>query len=400
MKTQEIIAKEKQFGAFNYNPIPLVIAEGSGVWVTDVEGKRYLDFLAAYSAVNQGHNHPRIKEALLEQLERIPLTSRAFHNDQMGMFLEKLCTMTGYEKALPMNTGAEAVETAIKAARKWGYKIKGVPENKAEIIAFTGNFSGRTTTVISFSTEDQYRDGYGPFTPGFVIAEYGDYEDVANKVNENTVAIFIEPVQGEAGVIVPPEGYLKQLRELATANNVLLIADEIQSGFGRTGKFFCCEHEGVRPDVLVVGKALSGGYYPISAMLSDDDVMRVFTPGDHGSTFGGNPLASAIGIAALDVLVDENLTENSARLGEYLLEQLKTIANPLIKDIRGKGLFVGIELKPEAGGARKYCEMLMHEGVLCKETHEDTIRIAPPLTITKEELDIGITAIKKVLAVK
>jgi ornithine--oxo-acid transaminase len=398
MKTQEIIAKEKQYGANNYNPIPLVIATGSGAWVTDVEGKRYLDFLAAYSAVNQGHNHPRIREALEKQLDRIALTSRAFHNDLMGLFLEKLCTLTGFEKALPMNTGAEAVETAIKAARKWGYKFKGVPENKAEIIAFSGNFSGRTTTIISFSTEDQYKDGFGPFTPGFVIAEYGNYEDVAKKVNENTVAILIEPVQGEAGVVVPPEGYLKQLRKLSTDNNVLLIADEIQSGFGRTGKFFCYEHDDIRPDVLVVGKALSGGYYPISAVLSDDSVMRVFGPGDHGSTYGGNPLASAIGIAALDVLIDENLTEKSARLGEYLLEQLRTIENPLIKEIRGKGLFVGIELKPEAGGARKYCEKLMAEGVLCKETHDDTIRIAPPLTISKEDLDIGIAALKKVLS--
>jgi ornithine--oxo-acid transaminase len=398
MKTQAIIAKEKQYGAFNYNPIPLVIAEGSGVWVTDVEGKRYLDFLAAYSAVNQGHNHPRIKEALLKQIDRIALTSRAFHNDQMGLFLEKLCTITGFEKALPMNTGAEAVETSIKAARKWGYKVKGVPENKAEIIAFSGNFSGRTTTIISFSTEDQYKDGFGPFTPGFVIAEYGDYEDVAKKVNENTVAILIEPVQGEAGVVVPPAGYLKKLRELCTANNVLFIADEIQSGFGRTGKFFCYEHEGIRPDVLVVGKALSGGYYPISAVLADHGVMDVFRPGDHGSTYGGNPLASAIAIAALDVLIDEKLTENSAELGVYLLEELKAIHNPLIHEIRGKGLFVGIQLKPEAGGARKYCEKLMDLGVLCKETHEDTIRIAPPLTITKEELDIGIAAIKKVLA--
>ena len=397
MKTQAIIAKEKQYGAFNYNPIPLVIAEGSGVWVTDVEGKRYLDFLAAYSAVNQGHNHPRIKEALLKQIDRIALTSRAFHNDQMGMFLEKLCTVTGFEKALPMNTGAEAVETAIKAARKWGYKVKGVPENKAEIIAFSGNFSGRTTSIISFSTEEQYKDGFGPFTPGFVIAEYGDYEDVAKKVNENTVAILIEPVQGEAGVVVPPAGYLKKLRELCTANNVLFIADEIQSGFGRTGKFFCYEHEGIRPDVLVVGKALSGGYYPISAVLSDHAVMDVFRPGDHGSTYGGNPLASAIAVAALDVLIDEKLTENSAELGAYLLDELKAIHNPLIHEIRGKGLFVGIQLKPEAGGARKYCEKLMDLGVLCKETHEDTIRIAPPLTITKEELDIGIAAIKKVL---
>ncbi len=398
MKTQAIIAKEKQYGAFNYNPIPLVIAEGSGVWVTDVEGKRYLDFLAAYSAVNQGHNHPRIKEALLKQIDKIALTSRAFHNDQMGLFLEKLCSVTGFEKALPMNTGAEAVETAIKAARKWGYKVKGVPENKAEIIAFSGNFSGRTTTIISFSTEDQYKDGFGPFTPGFVIAEYGDYEDVAKKINENTVAILIEPVQGEAGVVVPPAGYLKKLRELCTENNVLFIADEIQSGFGRTGKFFCYEHEGIRPDVLVVGKALSGGYYPISAILSDKEVMDVFRPGDHGSTYGGNPLASAIAVAALDVLIDENLTENSAKLGVYLLEELKAIHNPLIKEIRGKGLFVGIQLKPEAGGARKYCEQLMDLGVLCKETHEDTIRIAPPLTITKDELDIGIAAIKKVLS--
>ncbi len=398
MSTKELIAKEKKYGANNYNPIPLVIATGSGPWVTDVEGKRYLDFLAAYSAVNQGHNHPRIKEALLKQLDRITLTSRAFHNDMMGEFLEKLCTVTGFEKALPMNTGAEAVETAIKAVRKWGYKVKGVPDGKAEIVAFSGNFSGRTTTIISFSTEEQYKDGFGPFTPGFNVAEYGNYEDLADKVNENTVGILIEPVQGEAGVVVPPAGFLKKVRDLATANNVLLIADEIQSGFGRTGKMFCYEHDGIRPDVLVVGKALSGGYYPISAVLADDAVMSVFNPGDHGSTYGGNPLASAIAIASLDVLIDEKLAENSAELGEYLLSELKKIDNPLIQEIRGKGLFVGIVMKPEAGGARKYCETLMNDGVLCKETHQDVIRIAPPLTISKEDLDIGIAAIKKVLS--
>jgi ornithine--oxo-acid transaminase len=398
MKTQDIINKEKTFGANNYNPIPLVIATGSGSWVIDVEGNRYLDFLAAYSAVNQGHNHPRIKEALLNQLERITLTSRAFHNDKMGPFLEKLCSLTGFEKALPMNTGAEAVETAIKAARKWGYKIKGVAENQAEIIVFSGNFSGRTTTIISFSTEDQYKDGFGPFTPGFVIAEYGDFEDVKQKINSNTVAVLIEPIQGEGGIIIPPKGYLKKLREITKEKNVLLIADEIQSGFGRTGKLFCYEHEDIRPDIVVVGKALSGGYYPISAMLADQRVMQVFSPGDHGSTYGGNPLASAIAIAALDVLMDENLAQNSADLGSYLLEQLKQIDNPLIREVRGKGLFVGIELKPEAGGARKYCERLMAEGVLCKETHDHIIRIAPPLTITKDELDIGIAALKKVLA--
>lgn len=393
MKTQEHLAIIQDYSARNYNPIPIVIAEGQGCWVTDVEGNRYLDFLAAYSAVNQGHSHPRIKAAAIDQMDRITLTSRAFHNDQMGLFLEKLCKLTNFDKALPMNTGAEAVETAIKAARKWSYKVKGTPENAAEIIVFSGNFSGRTTTLISFSTEDQYKEGFGPFTPGFVIAEYGNLADVASKINANTAAILVEPIQGEGGIILPPAGFLKGLRDLADQHNALLIVDEIQTGFGRTGKLMCYEHEDIKPDAIVVGKALSGGFYPISAFLASNAVMAVFNPGDHGSTYGGNPLAAAIGTAALDVLVDEGLTENSRALGQYMLEKLKAINNPLIHEVRGKGLFIGIELKPEAGGARRYCEALMAKGVLCKETHDHVIRIAPPLTIDQAALDFGLSAI-------
>mgnify|MGYP001488371980 CR=1 FL=1 len=396
MNTQEHLKVIGAFSARNYNPIPIVIAEGSGCWVKDVNGDKYLDFLAAYSAVNQGHGHPRIKEAAIRQMDRITLTSRAFHNDQMGLFLEKLCALTGFEKALPMNTGAEAVETAIKAARKWGYKVKGIPEHAAEIIVFSGNFSGRTTTLVSFSTEDQYKDGFGPFTPGFVIAEYGNLGDVASKINANTAMILVEPIQGEGGIIIPPAGFLKGLRDLANANGVLLIVDEIQTGFGRTGEMMCFEHDGIKPDAIVVGKALSGGFYPISAFLSSQEVMGVFNPGDHGSTYGGNPLAAAIGIAALDVLVDEKLVENSKILGDYMLGQLKLIENPMILEVRGKGLFIGIELKAEAGGARKYCEALMAKGVLCKETHDHIIRIAPPLVITKGEVELGLEAIAAV----
>lgn len=393
MKTQEHLAIIQDYSARNYNPIPIVIAEGQGCWVKDVEGNRYLDFLAAYSAVNQGHSHPRIKAAAIDQMGRITLTSRAFHNDQMGLFLEKLCKLTDFDKALPMNTGAEAVETAIKAARKWSYKVKGTPENAAEIIVFSGNFSGRTTTLISFSTEDQYKDGFGPFTPGFVVAEYGNLADVASKINANTAAILVEPIQGEGGIILPPEGFLKGLRDLADQHNALLIVDEIQTGFGRTGKLMCYEHDAIKPDAIVVGKALSGGFYPISAFLASAAVMAVFNPGDHGSTYGGNPLAAAIGTAALDVLVDEGLTENSRVLGQYMLEKLRAIENPLIHEVRGKGLFIGIELKPEAGGARRYCEALMAKGVLCKETHDHVIRIAPPLTIDQAALDFGLSAI-------
>ena len=391
-KTKEMIQEVEKWSAHNYHPIPIVIAEGEGIWVTDVEGNKYMDMLAAYSAVNQGHKHPKIVNALVEQANRMPLTSRAFHNDKMGGYVKKICEFTGFEKVLPMNTGAEAVETALKAVRKWGYQVKGV--KYAEIIACNNNFAGRTISTISFSTEDQYKDGFGPFTPGFKTVPFGDLEALEAEITENTVAVILEPIQGEGGIIVPPEGYLKGVRKITEKHNVLMVCDEIQTGFGRTGKLFAFEHENIRPDVVTVGKALSGGLYPVSAMLSSKEVMDVFNPGDHGSTFGGNPLGCAVAMAALDVLKDEKLVENSAELGEYLLTELKKIDSPHINEVRGKGLFVGIELnKP----ARPFCEALMDEGMLCKETHEYTIRLAPPLVIDKEALDICIEKLNKVL---
>lgn len=396
-KTKKYIEEVEEWSAHNYHPIPIVIAEGEGVWVTDVNGKRYLDMLAAYSAVNQGHKHPKIVEALISQAQKMPLTSRAFHNDRMGGYLKKLCGMTGFEKALPMNTGAEAVETALKAVRKWGYKVKGVPEGQAEIIACSNNFSGRTISCISFSTEDQYRDGFGPFTPGFKTVTFGDLEALEAAITENTVAVILEPIQGEGGILVPPEGYLKGVRELTETHEVLMVCDEIQTGFGRTGKLFAFEHDGIKPDVVTIGKALSGGLYPVSAMLSSKAVMDVFQPGDHGSTFGGNPLGSAVAVAALDVIVEENLVEKSRIHGDYLKSALMNIESPHIKEIRGKGLFIGIELKESAGGARRFCEALMELGVLCKETHEHTIRLAPPLVITQTELDFCIEKLQEVL---
>lgn len=391
-KTKEMINEVEAWSANNYHPIPIVIAEGEGIWVTDVEGNKYMDMLAAYSAVNQGHKHPKIVKALIDQAGKMPLTSRAFHNDKMGPYVKKLCEYTGFEKALPMNTGAEAVETALKAVRKWGYKVKGV--KSAEIITCKNNFSGRTISTISFSTEDQYRDGFGPFTPGFITVPFGDIKALEDAITENTVAVLLEPIQGEGGIIVPPEGYLKDVRDLTKANNVLMVCDEIQTGFGRTGKLFAFEHEAIRPDVVTVGKALSGGLYPVSAMLSTKEVMDVFNPGDHGSTFGGNPLGCAVAMAAIDVLEEENLVQKSKELGDYLLSELKTLDSPHIVDVRGKGLFVGIELdKP----ARPFCEALMAEGMLCKETHENIIRLAPPLVITKEELYSCIIKLKKIL---
>lgn len=396
-KTKKMIQEVEKWSAHNYHPIPIVISEGEGVWVKDVEGKKYIDMLAAYSAVNQGHRHPKIVQALIDQAQKMPLTSRAFHNDKMGEYLEKLCTLTGFEKALPMNTGAEAVETALKAVRKWGYQVKGVPALQAEIITCENNFAGRTISTISFSTEAQYKDGFGPFTPGFKSVPYGDLTALEEMINDNTVAVILEPIQGEGGILVPPEGYLKGVRTLTEKNNVLMVCDEIQTGFGRTGKLFAFEHEGIKPDVVTVGKALSGGLYPVSAMLSSAEVMDVFNPGDHGSTFGGNPLGSAVAMAALDVLVDENLVEQSQVLGEYLMAELRLIKSPHVKEIRGKGLFVGIELNEEAGGARGFCEALMDKGLLCKETHEHTIRLAPPLVITKDELDFCIDQLKAVL---
>ena len=397
-RADECIALEDRYGAHNYHPLDVVIARAEGVWVWDTEGRRYMDFLAAYSAVNQGHCHPKIVAAMHQQADRVTLTSRAFRNDQLGPLYAQLHEMTGFAKALPMNTGAEAVETAIKAARKWAYKVKGVPDGEAEILAFTNNFHGRTTTIVSFSTEHQYRDGFGPFTPGFRVLPYGDADAVAAAMSERTAAVLVEPIQGEAGIVIPPAGFLKRLRELTNQHRALLLVDEIQSGLGRTGKLFAYEHEGVRPDVVIVGKALSGGCYPVSAILADDEVMSVFKPGDHGSTYGGNPLAAAVARAALSALVDEGMVENSARLGAYFLERLREIDSPWVQEIRGVGLWIGVELKKEAGGARRFCEALMREGLLCKETHDHVIRIAPPLVIDREGIDWALERLRKVLA--
>ncbi|MCX7896128.1 MAG: ornithine--oxo-acid transaminase [Thermoanaerobaculum sp.] len=397
LSAQELIALEERYGAHNYHPLDVVITRARGVWVWDVEGNRYLDFLAAYSAVNQGHCHPKIVAALKEQAERVTLTSRAFRNDQLGPLCQQLCQLTGFSRFLPMNSGAEAVETPVKAARKWGYTVKGVPQDQAEIIAFAGNFHGRTTTIISFSTEEQYREGFGPFTPGFRVVPYGDLPAVAEAVNDHTVAVLVEPIQGESGIIVPKEGFLRGLRELTAQRRVLLMVDEIQSGLGRTGKLFAYEHEGIRPDVVIIGKALGGGFVPISGILADDEVMGVFRPGDHGSTFGGNPLACAVARVALRVLVEEGMIENSAQLGAYFLAKLRGIPSPYVREVRGKGLWIGVELLPEAGGARRFCEALKEEGLLCKETHVHTIRFAPPLVITRDELDWALERIEKVL---
>jgi ornithine--oxo-acid transaminase len=395
--TREMIKQTEKWGAHNYHPIPIVIAEGEGVWVTDVEGKKYMDMLAAYSAVNQGHRHPRIVKALIDQANKMPLTSRAFHNDKMGLYLEKLCKLTKFDKALPMNTGAEAVETALKAVRKWGYEVKGVASGQAEIIAFENNFAGRTISTISFSTEEQYKSGFGPYTPGFKTVPYGDIKALEAAITPNTVAVILEPIQGEGGIIVPPNGFLKAVREITMDNQVLMVCDEIQTGFGRTGEMFAFEHDDIVPDVVTIGKALSGGLYPVSAMLSTEEVMAVFKPGDHGSTYGGNPIGCAVAIAALDVLVDEDLVNKSKVLGDYFITKLKTLNSKHIKEIRGKGLFIGIELHKSSGGARKYCEALMDLGILCKETHEHTIRLAPPLVIQKDDLDFCFEQLKIVL---
>jgi ornithine--oxo-acid transaminase len=395
MNSKELIELEKSLGANNYKPLDVIIESGNGVWVKDVEGKEYLDCLAAYSAVNQGHCHPKIKDAMFEQAEAITLTSRAFRNDKLPLLYKKLNEMTGYEMILPMNSGAEAVETAIKAVRKWGYNIKGIEENKAEIIVATDNFHGRTLSIVSFSTEEQYKQGFGPFTPGFKIVKYGDINEIKSAINENTAGILVEPIQGEAGIIIPPDGYLKEIREICDDNNIAFICDEIQSGLGRSGKLFAFEYENIRPDVVIIGKALSGGFYPVSAVLSSKEILGVFNPGDHGSTFGGNPLGSAVAIAALNVLEDENLIENSFELGNYFLSKLKEIDNPKIKEVRGKGLWIGIELTEKA---RPYCEKLMELGILCKDTHENIIRVAPPLVIKKEEIDWAMERFNKVLS--
>jgi len=395
--TEELIALEDRYGAHNYLPLDVVLTRGEGVWVWDVDGNRYMDCLSAYSAVNQGHGHPRIRQALIDQASRLPLTSRAFRNDQLGRFYQQVCELTGYEMVLPMNTGAEAVESAIKAARKWGYTIKGVPDGQAEIIACAGNFAGRTVTIVGFSTEPQYRDGFGPFTPGFKVVPYGDAQALEAAITPNTVAFIVEPIQGEGGVIVPPAGYLRQVRDLCTRHNVLMIADEIQTGLGRTGKLFACDHEDVKPDMVTIGKALSGGFYPVSAVLASREILGVFRPGDHGSTFGGNPLGAAVGQAALSVLVEENMIENAAVMGEYFQDMLAEINSPHVKEVRGKGLMIGVELKPEAGGARRFCEALQENGILAKETHRNIIRFAPPLVITQEDVDWAIERIRPVL---
>lgn len=394
LSTQQYINMEEEYGAHNYHPLDIVIEHAEGCWVYDVEGKKYLDCLSSYSALNQGHCHPRILETLKEQAAKVTLTSRAFRNNQLPLLYKALHEISGLTRALPMNSGAEACETAIKMARKWGYKVKGIPENQAEIIVFENNFHGRTISIISFSTEYQYRDGFGPFTPGFKIVPYDDVEAVKNAITPNTCAILMEPIQAEAGILIPKEGYLKQVADLCKQNNVLFIADEIQTGLGRTGKMFAFQHEGVQPDVIVVGKALSGGFYPVSAVMANDEVMGVFNPGDHGSTYGGNPLGCAVARTALAVLQDENLVERSATLGQKFVNDLKKINSPRIVDIRGRGLLIGIELNTKA---RPFCEALKAEGVLCKETHDYVIRFAPPLVVTEADLNWAFERIKKVI---
>jgi ornithine--oxo-acid transaminase len=399
-RTPRYLDLEDSYAAHNYQPLDIVIARAAGVWVWDVEGNKYLDCLASYGALNQGHNHPRIIQALVEQAQTLTLTSRAFRNNRLGPFCEKLAKLSSYEKVLMMNTGTEAVETAIKAARRWGYREKGIAEDAAEIIVFDGNFHGRTTTIVSFSSDPGTRRGYGPYTPGFVAVRFGDLDEVRQAITGDTCAVLVEPIQGEAGVIVPPDGFLPGLRQLCDNEHVLLVSDEIQSGLGRTGHLFAHTREGVRADAVVVGKALSGGLYPVSAFLADDTVMNVFDPGSHGSTYGGNPLACAVAEAALDVLLDENLVERAGQLGEHLGDRLRRIRSDIVKEIRCVGLWAGIELYPEAGGARRFAEALCGEGVLLKETHEHTLRLMPPLVITKEELEFACQKLDRVLATR
>lgn len=393
--SQSIIDQTQEYGANNYHPLPIVISEAEGVWVKDPEGNKYMDMLSAYSAVNQGHRHPKIIQALKDQADRVTLTSRAFHNDQLGPWYEKICKLTNKDMALPMNTGAEAVETAIKTARRWAYDKKGVADNQAEIIACVGNFHGRTMSAVSLSSEEEYKRGFGPMLPGINLVPYGDIDALKEAITPNTAAFLIEPIQGEAGIVIPPEGFLKAAYELCKENNVLFIADEIQAGLARTGKMFACEWEDVEPDMYILGKALGGGVFPISCVVADNEVLGVFNPGSHGSTFGGNPMACAVSVASLEVLEDEKLSERSLELGEYFMNKLREIDNPKIKEVRGRGLFIGVELTEPARG---YCEELKEEGLLCKETHETVIRFAPPLIISQEDLDWAIERIQKVLS--
>jgi ornithine--oxo-acid transaminase len=393
-----LVQLEDELGAHNYKPLEVVITRGERVWVWDEEGRKYLDCLSAYSAVNQGHCHPRIMKAMMAQSSRLTLTSRAFRNDQLGLLYKEIRELINYHKILPMNSGAEAVESAIKAVRKWGYEVKGVPGNQSEIIVCENNFHGRTITIVSFSTDPTARGGFGPFTPGFKSIPFGDSAALEAAITANTVGFLVEPIQGEAGVIIPPEGYLREVKEICNRQNVTLIFDEIQTGLGRTGKLLADRHEDAEPDVTLIGKALSGGFYPISAVLSNSEVLGVLRPGEHGSTFGGNPLACAVARMALRVLVEEGMVENSAEMGEYFLQELKQIASPLVKEVRGKGLMIGIELLPEGGGARQYCEKLKELGVLCKDTHGHTIRVAPPLVITREEIDWALERFESVLS--
>ena len=397
MNSQELIKIEDLYGAHNYHPLDVVLTKGSGIWVWDLEGNKYLDFLSAYSSVNQGHCHPRILKTLTDQAKKLTITSRAFRNDQLPLLCKQVAELTGMEKMLPMNSGAEGIETAIKTARKWGYVRRGVKMGKAEIIVCEGNFHGRTTTVVGFSTEELYKKYFGPYAPGFKIIPYGEAGELKKAITKNTVALLVEPIQAEGGVLIPPQGFLKECETLCRENNILLLLDEIQTGLGRCGKLFACHHENVQPDVFILGKALSGGFYPVSAVVSNKEILGLFEPGEHGSTFAGNPLACAIAREALKVIVEENLVENSAEMGDYFIEKLRTIDSKHIKEIRGRGLLIGVELKKEAGGARRFCEALQKEGLLCKETHVDTIRFAPPLVITKKDIDWAFERIKKIL---
>ncbi|MDE2806576.1 MAG: ornithine--oxo-acid transaminase [Gemmatimonadota bacterium] len=396
--TARYLEEAERFSAHNYHPLPVVLDRGEGSWVWDVDGNRYLDMLSSYSALNQGHRHPVILKAAREQLDRLTLTSRAFHNDQMGPFLRELCEASGFDAALPMNTGAEAVETAIKMVRKWGYQVRGVPDGQAEIIVCEDNFHGRTTTIVGFSSEAQYREGFGPFTPGFKLVPYGDVEALRRAIGPNTVGFLVEPIQGEAGVIVPPDGYLRETAAICRDKGVAFVADEIQTGLGRTGRLFCCDWEGVRPDVLVVGKALGGGVYPVSAVIADAEFMDIFRPGDHGSTFGGNPLGAAVGRASLRVIIDDDLSRRSDELGSWFMDRLRRIDSPHVEEVRGKGLLIGVVIRKSSGSARPFCEALQDRGILAKETHHQVVRFAPPLTVERDDLEAALAEIEAVLS--